>query len=129
MFSSFSKPVDSARLQEMIPNSGKHGGNPVVEGRADGSNGNAKVPLELPVLVSPRVVPQLREMAQRLVAAGFHAQCLKIYRYSCMVNLFYWGRKRVSSNWLLVLNRGRMYVVWKRGLSGDLQLECHILLV
>lgn len=75
-----SKPVDSARLQEMIPNSGKHNGNPAVEGRTDGSNGNAKVPLELPILVSPRVVPQLREMAQRLVAAGYHAQCLKIYR-------------------------------------------------
>lgn len=82
IFSSSSKPVDSARLQEMIPNSGKHGGNPAVEGRNDSSNGNAKVPLELPVLVSPRVVPQLREMAQRLVAAGYHAQCLQIYRYN-----------------------------------------------
>jgi len=82
MFSSSSKPVDPAQLQEMIPNSGKHSGNPAVEGRADASNGNAKVPLELPVLVSPGVVPQLREMAQRLVAAGYHAQCLKIYRYT-----------------------------------------------
>lgn len=90
MFSSFSKPVDSARLQEMIPNSGKHSGNPTAEGRADVSNGNAKVPLELPVLVSLRVVPQLREMAQRLVAAGYHAQCLKIYRYPGWSTYFTW---------------------------------------
>lgn len=78
----------------MIPNSGKHNGNPAVEGRTDGSNGNAKVPLELPILVSPRVVPQLREMAQRLVAAGYHAQCLKIYRYTMMGSLL----GRIPSN-------------------------------
>lgn len=74
-----SKPADSAQLQEMIPNSGKLTGNPAVEGRPDGSIGNVKV-LQLPVLIAPKTVPQLRDMAQRLVAAGYHAQCIKIYR-------------------------------------------------
>lgn len=86
VLSSSSKPVDPARLQEMIPASQKHNGNSAVEGRTDGANGNAKVPFELPLLVSPRVVPQLREMAQRLVSAGYHAQCLKIYRYILPTN-------------------------------------------
>ena len=45
------------------------------------SNGDAKGPLELPVLIAPKVVIQLREMTERLVAAGYHARCLKVYRY------------------------------------------------
>lgn len=44
-------------------------------------NDKALNPPTLPVLISPRIVPQLAEMAQRLVAAGLHQQCLRIYRY------------------------------------------------
>lgn len=44
-------------------------------------NDKALNPPVLPILISPKVVPQLAEMAQRLVSAGLHQQCLKIYRY------------------------------------------------
>ncbi|CAK9211740.1 unnamed protein product [Sphagnum troendelagicum] len=77
-----SKPVEPAHLTDMLPNptkqaaSSPHGG-----GSADGKIDSPQVvPLVLPVLLVPRIVPQLREMAQRLVAAGYHQHCLKIYR-------------------------------------------------
>jgi len=71
----------------MIPNSRKDNGNLSIEGRPNISNKNIKVPLELPILVSPLVILQLREMAQRIVAGGYHAQCLKIYRYKMIDSL------------------------------------------
>ncbi len=77
-----SKPVEPAHLTDVLPNptkqaaSSPHGG-----GSADGKIDSPQVvPLVLPVLLVPRIVPQLREMAQRLVAAGYHQHCLKIYR-------------------------------------------------
>lgn len=85
-----SKPADPARLMETLPIPGKHvpeapqnGGDEEVKLLLTNTPHNDKAlnPPVLPVLISPKVVPQLAEMAQRLVAAGLHQQCLKTYRY------------------------------------------------
>ena len=84
-----SKPADPDRLMETLPIPGK----PAPETAQNGGeevkllltntpyNDKALNPPVLPVLISPKVVPQLAEMVQRLVSAGLHQQCLKIYRY------------------------------------------------
>jgi len=84
-----SKPADPVGLKETLPSPEKH----VPEIPQNGAVGDVKLlltntphndkalnPPVLPVLISPRIVPQLAEMAQRLVGAGLHQQCLKIYR-------------------------------------------------
>lgn len=95
-----SKPADPARLMETLPIPGKHvpetppnGGGEEVKLLLTNTPHNDKAlnPPVLPVLISPKVVPQLHEMAQRLVAAGHHQQCLKNYRYLftiCVCSLF-----------------------------------------
>lgn len=86
-----SKPADPAPLLEALPSPEKH----VPETTTPQNVGDEEVkllltntpyndkalnPPTLPVLLSPRIVPQLAEMAQRLVGAGLHQQCLKTYR-------------------------------------------------
>ena len=92
MFFAFcSKPADNAPLMEALPSPEKHV--PETTTPRNGGGGEVKLlltntphndkalnPPVLPVLLSPRIVPQLAEMAQRLVGAGLHQQCLKIYR-------------------------------------------------
>jgi exocyst complex protein 7 len=89
ILTSHSKPADPARLMETLPIPGKHvpetppnGGGEEVKLLLTNTPHNDKAlnPPVLPVLISPKVVPQLHEMAQRLVAAGHHQQCLKTYR-------------------------------------------------
>ncbi|KAH8941439.1 hypothetical protein BDL97_14G039300 [Sphagnum fallax] len=78
-----SKSVDPAHLRELLPNPTKQAASsPSGGGPPDGKTDLPHTPplLVLPTLILPRVVPQLREMARRLVAAGYHQQCLKIYR-------------------------------------------------
>jgi hypothetical protein len=82
-FLSCSKSVDPAHLRELLPNPTKQAASsPSGGGPPDGKTDLPHTPplLVLPTLILPRVVPQLREMARRLVAAGYHQQCLKIYR-------------------------------------------------
>ncbi|XP_073391490.1 exocyst complex component EXO70A1 isoform X4 [Physcomitrium patens] len=89
LLTNHSKPADPARLMETLPMPGKN----VPEAAQNGGGEEVKLlltnipyndkalnPPTLPVLISPRIVPQLAEMAQRLVAAGLHQQCLRIYR-------------------------------------------------
>ncbi|KAG0570253.1 hypothetical protein M758_6G142600 [Ceratodon purpureus] len=83
-----SKPADPVRLMETLPIPGKH----VPETPQNGGeevkllltntpyNDKALNPPVLPVLIAPKFIPQLAEMTQRLVSAGLHQQCLKIYR-------------------------------------------------
>jgi exocyst complex protein 7 len=86
-----SKPADPGPLMETLPSPEKHvpetatplnGGGEEVKLLLTNTPHNDKAlnPTDLPVLLSPRVVPQLAEMAQRLVGAGLHQECLKIYR-------------------------------------------------
>jgi exocyst complex protein 7 len=85
-----SKPADPDRLMKTLPIPGKpappeavqNGGGEEVKLLLTNTPYNDKAlnPPVLPVLMSPKVVPQLAEMAQRLVAAGLHQQCLKTYR-------------------------------------------------
>lgn len=88
LLTAHSKPEDPVRLMETLPSPEKHV--PESPQHGDGAkallltntphNDKALNPPILPVLVSPRVIPQLTAMAQRLVSAGLHQQCLKIYR-------------------------------------------------
>ncbi|KAG0626725.1 hypothetical protein M758_2G146700 [Ceratodon purpureus] len=85
-----SKPADPGPLMETLPSSEKHmpeatphnGEGEEVKLLLTNAPHNDKAlnPPVLPVLLSPRIISQLAEMAQRLVSAGFHQQCLKIYR-------------------------------------------------
>lgn len=85
-----SKPADPEKLMKTLPIPGKpapeavsqNGGGEEVKLLLTNTPYNDKAlnPPVLPVLISPKVVPQLAEMAQRLVAAGLHQQCLKTYR-------------------------------------------------
>jgi len=91
LLTNHSKPADPARLTEAVPSQGKQLDLPQATPGNDGEevkllltntphNDKAANPLVLPILIPPRIVPQLSEMAQRLVASGQHQQCLKIYR-------------------------------------------------
>ncbi|CAK9270883.1 unnamed protein product [Sphagnum jensenii] len=85
-----SKPVDPARLIEALPTPGKNPDTPLTVAAAGSEevklltnaphNDKDSNPPVIPILIPPRILPQLKEMAQRLVAAGHHQQCLKIYR-------------------------------------------------
>lgn len=87
---SCSKPVDPARLIEALPTPGKNPDTPLTVAAAGSEevklltnaphNDKDSNPPVIPILIPPRILPQLKEMAQRLVAAGHHQQCLKIYR-------------------------------------------------
>ncbi|KAJ7297132.1 hypothetical protein O6H91_Y078600 [Diphasiastrum complanatum] len=100
-----SKLVEPARLLDSLPisakstmnSSGTQGDGSMVMGDtnkneiANNSDPNARVgegtAPTLPILIPPRIVPQLREMAQHLIGAGHHQQCLKIYRYTFFCHL------------------------------------------
>ncbi|KAL3698664.1 hypothetical protein R1sor_012740 [Riccia sorocarpa] len=81
-----SKPVDPAQLNESLPTSDKVSLAAVDVQRTtipqspsfESINGN--LPLQPPVLIAPKIIPQLHEMAKRLVGAGFHQQCFQAYR-------------------------------------------------
>ena len=98
-----SKPADPVRLMETLPIPGKH----VPETPQNGGeevkllltntpyNDKALNPPVLPVLIAPKFIPQLAEMTQRLVSAGLHQQCLKIYRYKSRISVY--GRLLLGS--------------------------------
>ncbi|OAE20412.1 hypothetical protein AXG93_4905s1120 [Marchantia polymorpha subsp. ruderalis] len=85
-----SKPVDPARVHEALPAALRAStatspvaadGKRLTPPQSPGSEPTkANLPLQLPVLIAPRIVPQLHEMAQRMIGAAFHQQCLKAYR-------------------------------------------------
>jgi hypothetical protein len=55
-----------------------------MSGRAISSaNGKSTKGLDaIGPLITSSIIPQLHELAQRMVAAGHHQECCKIYRYS-----------------------------------------------
>ncbi|KAL2643338.1 hypothetical protein R1flu_010925 [Riccia fluitans] len=85
-----SKPVDPARLNEALPAALKPpmasspvaaDGKKTTPPQSPGSQpSKPNVPLQLPDLIAPRIIPQLHEMAKRMIGAGFHQECLKAYR-------------------------------------------------
>eukprot|EP01018_Ginkgo_biloba_P012251 Gb_18937 [translate_table: standard] len=93
LLSAYSKVVEPERLFECLPNSlrpstGSPGNQGDSNGRkmspgshpeqiAKGTEGAAYV---LPTLIPPRIIPQLHDLARRMVEAGHEQQCLKIYR-------------------------------------------------
>ncbi|KAI5073125.1 hypothetical protein GOP47_0011138 [Adiantum capillus-veneris] len=87
-----SKMQEPARLMECLPNSvrstptsgSQGGGGEESAGKGVPShpaNGkNAKGLEGFGSLIPPKVIPQLHELAQRMITAGHHQQCCKIYR-------------------------------------------------
>lgn len=85
-----SKVIDPARLSEALPASMRPSMNGPTSPGAVGGDGKVRTPqspgldpnkpLQLPTLIAPRFIPQLQEMAQRMIGAGHHQQCLKVYR-------------------------------------------------
>ncbi|KAL3698862.1 hypothetical protein R1sor_012938 [Riccia sorocarpa] len=85
-----SKPVDPARLNESLPAALR----PATQASLAAADvqktttpqspalepTKANLPLQLPILIAPRIIPQLHEMAKRMIGAAFHQQCLKAYR-------------------------------------------------
>lgn len=86
-----SKPQEPARLIEYLPNSvrstpssGSQGGGDESAGKGASphpANGkNSKGPENFGSLIPLKIIPQLHELAQRMITAGHHQQCCKIYR-------------------------------------------------
>lgn len=95
-----SKPQEPARLLECLPNTvrpstaspgGQGGGvipgdelsgKPIPASPVDGKSvkGPESITPPLPTLIPPRIIPQLHELAERMINAGHHQQCSKIYR-------------------------------------------------
>ncbi|XP_002960879.2 exocyst complex component EXO70A1, partial [Selaginella moellendorffii] len=88
-----SKPVDPAELLRSLPSSmrlqnafGASGETLMIEKVVHAGSGadRAKVeetlPLTLPVVIAPKAVPQLADMAQRMINASHHEQCIEVYR-------------------------------------------------
>ncbi|CAM6096008.1 unnamed protein product [Calypogeia fissa] len=85
-----SKVIDPARLSEALPAALRPSvsNGATSPGAVDGKDrsppespgGEPTKPLQLPTLIPPRVVPDLQKMAQRMIGAGHHQQCLRVYR-------------------------------------------------
>ena len=94
MCSYYSKPQEPARLIECLPNSVRstassgNQGEDMSEKLVSPANGKDSKGLDaIGSLITPSIIPQLHELAQRMVAAGHHQECCKIYRYSthCLI--------------------------------------------
>jgi exocyst complex component 7 len=80
--------VEPDRLFDCLPSSlrpsSESPSHPPETGK-NSTNGNQSEKQEIavytpPTLIDPRFVPLLSKLAQQLVQAGHHAQCLKLYR-------------------------------------------------
>ncbi|KAJ7970661.1 Exocyst subunit Exo70 family protein [Quillaja saponaria] len=93
LLSSYSKPVEPDRLFDCLPNSLRpSSGSPGHEGDTNGKNhssnnhadhhnsGTDDVVLTPPILIPPRILPLLHDLALQMVQAGHEQQLLKIYR-------------------------------------------------
>ncbi|KAH7441329.1 hypothetical protein KP509_03G034000 [Ceratopteris richardii] len=82
-----SKPQEPAKLIECLPNSVRSN-SPGTQGDGEekglpqiATNGKHVKGLEgVGSLIPTKVIPQLHELAQRMITAGHHQQCCKIYR-------------------------------------------------
>nr|KAJ0185889.1 hypothetical protein LSAT_V11C900474300 [Lactuca sativa] len=85
LLSSYSKPVEPDRLYECLPNSLRpSSGSPETNAKNPSSH-NDRITAENavynpPVLIPPRVLPLLHDLAQHMVNAGNSQQCMIIYR-------------------------------------------------
>ncbi|KAM0940418.1 putative exocyst complex component Exo70, cullin repeat-like-containing domain superfamily [Dioscorea sansibarensis] len=89
LLSSYSKPVEPDRLFDCLPNSlrptlAEHSGdigkiNPGPSNAEHQSKSLENGIYKPPALIPPRIVPLLHDLAQQMVQAGRHQQCLKIY--------------------------------------------------
>ncbi|KAG5129496.1 hypothetical protein JHK84_035893 [Glycine max] len=80
----FSKPVEPDRLFECLPNSLRPS-NSGKQSEGGGKNHSEKqssetVTFALPILIPPRVIPLLHDLAQQMVQAGHQQQLFRIYR-------------------------------------------------
>lgn len=85
-----SKPQEYAKLLDCLPNSlrstpsGSQGAGDEAAGKGVSSrpaNGKtSKGPESLGSLIPLKIIPHLHELAQRMITAGHHQQCCKIYR-------------------------------------------------
>ncbi|EFJ09561.1 hypothetical protein SELMODRAFT_184479 [Selaginella moellendorffii] len=76
VLSQHGKPVEPARLLESLPKTAPaHHDNSTPD--APATTNDAVV---LPMLLPPRIVPQLHDIAERMIGSGHHQQCLKTYR-------------------------------------------------
>ncbi|KAI3706056.1 hypothetical protein L1987_76309 [Smallanthus sonchifolius] len=88
LLSSYSKPVEPDRLYECLPNSLRpSSGSPEASGKNPSNSRTGPTTAENavynpPVLIPPRVLPLLHDLAQHMVHAGHTQQCLNIYRDS-----------------------------------------------
>ncbi|KAI3783653.1 hypothetical protein L1987_42739 [Smallanthus sonchifolius] len=86
LLSSYSKPVEPDRLYECLPNSLRpSSGSPEPSGKNPSNSRTGPTTAENavynpPVLIPPRVLPLLHDLAQHMVHAGHTQQCLIIYR-------------------------------------------------
>ncbi|KAJ0973349.1 hypothetical protein J5N97_021308 [Dioscorea zingiberensis] len=89
LLSNYSKPVEPDRLFDCLPNSlrptpSDHSGDIGKNYAATSNSEHQGKSLETgiykpPTLIPPRIVPLLHDLAQQMVQAGRHQQCLKIY--------------------------------------------------
>lgn len=87
-----SKSADPAQLTLSLPSTARHPQSPgagtssasadgkKAPSQADSGKPPQKEPPSLPLPIPAKVIPQLHEMAQRLIAAGHHQQCIRAYR-------------------------------------------------
>ncbi|GJZ59915.1 exocyst complex component EXO70A1-like protein [Tanacetum coccineum] len=86
LLSSYSKPVEPDRLYECLPNSLRpSSGSPDASGKNASNSHTDHITAENavykpPVLIPPRVLPLLQDLAQHMVQAGHTQQCLIVYR-------------------------------------------------
>ncbi|XP_076912054.1 exocyst complex component EXO70A1-like [Bidens hawaiensis] len=83
LLTSYSKPVEPDRLYECLPNSLRpSSGSPEPSNKNNrtGPTTAENAVYNPPVLIPPRVLPLLHDLAQHMVHAGHTQQCLVIYR-------------------------------------------------
>ncbi|KAL5149923.1 Exocyst complex component EXO70A1 [Glycine soja] len=84
LLTNYSKPVEPDRLFECLPNSLRPS-NSGKQSEGGGKNHSEKqssetVTFALPILIPPRVIPLLHDLAQQMVQAGHQQQLFRIYR-------------------------------------------------
>eukprot|EP00249_Psilotum_nudum_P007075 c20293_g3_i1 orf=497-2074(+) len=94
LLTTHSKVPEPARLLECLPNTVRSSAASLGAASmpddspgksatmADGKNGKGMkaIMITLPVLLPPRIIPQLHELALRMITAGHHQQCVNAYR-------------------------------------------------
>ncbi|RWR85247.1 Exocyst complex protein Exo70 [Cinnamomum micranthum f. kanehirae] len=86
---SYSKPVEPDLLFECLPNNMRPSpGSPGHHGDSGGMTNSSEdqgqslesAECKLPILIPPRIIPLLHDLAQQMAQAGHQQRCLKIYR-------------------------------------------------